>query len=67
MAVVEGMLELVHHQYAEECPYCLVHKLGVHKFAKILKRHCKILSARQVTRSNFHTQDPQILGATIQI
>ena len=68
MAVVEGMLELIfHHQCAEECPHCLVHKLGIHQFAKILKSHCKTVSARQVTRSNSHTQDSQILGVTMQV
>jgi hypothetical protein len=49
MALMEGMFELVlHHQCAEECPHCLVHKLGVHKSAKILKSCCKILTARQI-------------------
>ena len=51
MAVVEGMLESVfHHHCAEECPsHCLVHKLVVHKYAKILNNHYKNLCAQQVT------------------
>jgi hypothetical protein len=41
----------------------------VGKCAEIFQKstnHLKILSARQVTRSKFHTKDTQIFGATVQ-
>jgi hypothetical protein len=33
---------------------------------QISRSHLKILYARKVTCSNFHTEDPQMLGATVQ-
>ena len=41
-------------------------KEGVHKLSKKPGNHFKILSPRGTTESNFHTQDPQIFGATVQ-
>jgi hypothetical protein len=40
---------------------------GVHTFSKNLGDTSKILSARRVTQGKFHTQDPLIIRATIQI
>jgi hypothetical protein len=38
---------------------------GVHRFSKF-KKPLQILGARRVTWSKVHTEDPQILGATVQ-
>ena len=38
---------------------------GRHIFEK-LKSYLKILATRMITRSNFHTYGPQILGVTVQ-
>ena len=39
---------------------------GIHKSSKKPKGHLKILCIRRVKWSKFHTEDPQIIGATIQ-
>jgi len=45
-------------------------RAGLHKLQKKNnnkpRSHLKIPGARKVTGSKFHTQDPQILGATAQ-
>ena len=38
---------------------------GLRDFQKS-NSHLKILGVRRVKRSKFHTEDPQILGATVQ-
>jgi hypothetical protein len=40
--------------------------IGVHKFSKKSGSHLKILGARRVTLSKFLTEEPQILGTTVQ-
>ena len=39
---------------------------GKHKFSKNSRSHFKVLGAGRVTRSKFHTEDAQTLGATVQ-
>jgi hypothetical protein len=39
---------------------------GEYKFSKKFRSHLKVPGARFVTRSKFHTEDPQILGTTAQ-
>ena len=46
------------------CIFGGIHSRYAHIFQKS-KSHLKILGARRVTWSKFHTEDPQILGATI--
>jgi hypothetical protein len=41
-------------------------KAGVHKLSKNLEASPKLLGTRRVTRTQLHTEDPQISGATIQ-
>ena len=36
------------------------------QISRKFRSHLKILGATEVTRSKFHTQDPHILGATVQ-
>jgi hypothetical protein len=55
---------LVPHTYFTAGTY--IHILGVHKFYKKFRSHLKFLGARRVRYSAFHTEDPQILGATVQ-
>ena len=43
-----------------------LHGMGAQIF-QISKGHLKILGARTVKQSNFHTEDPQKLGYTIKI
>ena len=40
--------------------------IEAHKFSRNLANHLKILGARKLTRNKFHTEDPQILEATIK-
>jgi hypothetical protein len=41
-------------------------KEGCTNFPKKPGNHFKILSPRGATESNFHTEDPQIFGATVK-
>ena len=45
---------------------CAVVKPWVHKFSKNLEVTSKFLSARWVTLSKRHSEDPQTLGTTVQ-
>jgi hypothetical protein len=40
---------------------------GLTRGAQNSRRHLQIMGARMVTRSKVHTEDPQILGATVKI
>jgi hypothetical protein len=48
------------------CIYTLKRVSAVHKFFRTFKDHLKILGPTRVTWSKFHTEHPQILGATVQ-
>jgi hypothetical protein len=41
-------------------------KVIVHIFLKKIRSHLKILGFRRVILSKFHSEDPQMLGATLQ-
>jgi hypothetical protein len=47
------------------CWILMVYDRGAQIFQKS-RSHLKILGARRVTWSKFRTEDPQILGATVQ-
>jgi hypothetical protein len=40
--------------------------IEAHKFSRNLANHLKILGDRKLTPNKFHTEDPQILEATIK-
>jgi len=47
-------------------PKCIPHKAELDKFSKKSRSHSKILDARRFAWNRFHTEHPQILGATVQ-
>jgi len=43
-----------------------LYKTVVHRFFQKYRSHLRILDSKRVARSKFHTNDPQMLDATVQ-